>query len=711
MLRLAAAPGADLGLQVRSGPDGAFDFGAQPVARYVVLATAEGMVPAVHEAAADNPMRDTERLIVHVEACERRTLGVVVDEQGAPVAGARVQSSLGRSIPGGAWDWRPSLTGPDGTFDVCVAKTHARIFVSADGHEPTWVDVLGVSPKRIVLVRGRRVSGRVLDGAGRPVPGAVIRMGEPFEGAAQVTVEDGTFELRNAPRSPFEVQAQSEGRRSSFVVAAGGDQTITLTLFEAGCRRVAGWVRRGDQPLPGAYVGASIAQADGSFVWTCAPTHAFEVRAEGHRVDPPVVLPDGTESVEDIVLHVASRGGLSGIVVADNVPVEGVRVSLDRLTGDFSAVTDASGRFSMPMVTPGDHSLRAWHAPTRRRGYVASVVVPESGTTVRVELLPSGRIEGRVVDPAGQPIAEREVRSTWLWTSTGRDGSFSFEDLSPGSYLVSVPGCEPVEEARKHPNVEVRAGETTAVEVRVNCAAESRPTIRGRVLDTSGAPVANASIRSGWTTVVSDDEGRFELEADSNGANPIVAYGPEGHGAYAEARPGEFIEVRLAAPGTVRVSAGGCGSGVTRFRISQHARPAWVHHTTSGGGEIVLQLVAGRYDIQADCPGHSGTASVDVAAGRETVVHVPLVGVGAIAGAVTGVPVELRRGIRCVVEDTVWNADPVSSQGIFSIPHVPAGDAIVRCSTFTADWVGEVSVEVVEGKSVWIEVPMQAQPD
>ncbi|MBK9034288.1 MAG: carboxypeptidase regulatory-like domain-containing protein [Myxococcales bacterium] len=144
-----------------------------------------------------------------------------------------------------------------------------------------------------------------------------------------------------------------------------------------------------------------------------------------------------------------------------------------------------------------------------------------------------GRLEGRVHDAAGAPVADavihvdadgQEARTV----SARADGTFELADVAPGDYDVAAagPGFVP----GRDDGVAVRAGETTRVDLTLTAGGA---TVSGTVTDAIGGPiegaVVTAALRRGaldrgqiGAAALTDRDGRYRLSL-APGSYGIVA--------------------------------------------------------------------------------------------------------------------------------------------------------------------------------------------
>ncbi len=249
-------------------------------------------------------------------------------------------------------------------------------------------------------------------------------------------------------------------------------------------------------------------------------------------------LADGAHALAALELPSLPADALAGRVVdPDGRPLEGVELSLIHgpggpLAGGPAARgrTDAAGAFSWsaPPQGPGPYALRL-----RRAGSGARVEPLETGVAALIVLRPGAALEGRCLDPEGRPLPGRVTSyaaGSEQSAPVGEDGAFTLRDLAAEQALVRFEpaprtGCLEVVES-----VTLRAGATAQVEL----VAARGQTLRGRVLDPAGAPLAGALVRArpwgGATAIeaVSDEGGAFTLAPLTPGAAELVAAHPRG---------------------------------------------------------------------------------------------------------------------------------------------------------------------------------------
>ncbi|BBF98877.1 MULTISPECIES: MFS transporter [Pseudonocardia] len=152
-------------------------------------------------------------------------------------------------------------------------------------------------------------------------------------------------------------------------------------------------------------------------------------------------------------VRLTDGGGIRGTVLdPSGTGVARVTVSLIDHDGDVVTAAESadSGRFSLTAVPPGHYVLAA--AGESVDPVALGVDVPAGGPVTQDLLLPErSRLTGRVTAaPDGLPVAQ--AIATLIDSDgavvgsrlSGRDGTFTFEGLTPGSYTLATSGYPPV---------------------------------------------------------------------------------------------------------------------------------------------------------------------------------------------------------------------------------------------------------------------------
>ncbi|HZO07770.1 MAG TPA: sigma-70 family RNA polymerase sigma factor, partial [Myxococcota bacterium] len=152
--------------------------------------------------------------------------GIVEDEQGRAVAGAEVWFG---KYPDLAYGSLVARSGGDGTFRV-RSVTHACLGARAPGFRPSKIEHLyaakgsEVKARLVLRAGGGEVVGSVRSALGRPVPGALVRVGPP--GPAEVHVV-GTLDAdwgaiaRSDEQGRFRVRGVASGTCPILIRGAG----------------------------------------------------------------------------------------------------------------------------------------------------------------------------------------------------------------------------------------------------------------------------------------------------------------------------------------------------------------------------------------------------------------------------------------------------------------------------------------------------------
>ena len=411
---------------------------------------------------------ETEHLDVGVVASPRRiasTLGVtgivvrlpaatparleVVDRDGRGVAGvlARAPNLL---VP-------LAISGADGRIDLPATGPDV-VLSTADG----WRHALPRPPAADAVVRVERggptaISGRILDASGRrPLPGAVVWSG-PDPGIHAVTDAQGRYRLPVPPDPGFWLQAEAVGYVPQSLsievehLASGRAPTVTLRPARAlearveapggaplGGVLVEAIAQRGGRPRgffrPDPLDGRALSDARGRFrIDGLEGGLRYQLRLSRSGFVASVETFDGPSPGRRFVLTPA-RGAFGRVLDDRERPIAGAEVIL-RATGQrrpapspappaddapkpprFRGWSAADGRFEIAEIPAEEIQLTAYregYAPLTVRGIrvpaESAAAAPRPVDLGTVILVPGLDLEGRVVDPQGEGVAEAAV--------------------------------------------------------------------------------------------------------------------------------------------------------------------------------------------------------------------------------------------------------------------------------------------------------------
>jgi hypothetical protein len=227
---------------------------------------------------------DVERHVFDIQSGGAPVGGMVVDKEtgaGVPLANVRAMAKKGEANGG-------ATTGIDGRFAFELAPGDYRLTTSADAYATAESELSvgagGSSGVRLELSRGMALEGKVVDLAGRPVPGAQLfpKAGDStaWLGMA-VSMEDGRFRIERLMPRPYTLATGSPS--VGFAIRGGvspGDKDVVLTLRPGGRVRLTAVDQSG---APVAQVGGSLASVDGltAFLFLNASTDAQGVAEFG----------------------------------------------------------------------------------------------------------------------------------------------------------------------------------------------------------------------------------------------------------------------------------------------------------------------------------------------------------------------------------------------------------------------------------------------
>lgn len=525
--------------------------------------------------------------------------GLVVGPLGEPLPNVEV---VARPDPHAAAKLGASRTDGEGVFRIGRLPTDQDVVVVARlaGHTTAVGHAVFEPGARqaaltLRLWQANTVRGRVVDAAGRPVAGAAVlgtkdRTGLDGAFLPPETASDaaGAFELVGVPigdcvirawASGFELRELSlhavadtavevtlvPGKETLLSIHAKGAEGTSLGSVEA---RVTG--TRGGVPfaMPRALERATL-DDKGRLVLSGLPRAEYEVylQSPGHRFEPNrATTKNGTfVHMLPFVATQAPEMTLRGRVCdGEGEPVVGQRLVARSARGEpgSAAVTDEEGTFALkaPLARGQQYDLflagSRWVLQQPRPAGTADMLgtcwqeFADPDRELALFAAPSAFVAVRLVGPDGRPAPFTRARlqrhfptASPQWHTladviSSRDGTLDFGGLRayPNELRVRVSGprgCGVSEVFL------LRAGDRDTIDVVLSPSG----TVRGRMLDAAGQPVAGARLTlSSWdldarqpgdsdtTCVLTDRDGRFVFAGVAPGGHRVATgrYEPTG---------------------------------------------------------------------------------------------------------------------------------------------------------------------------------------
>jgi protocatechuate 3,4-dioxygenase beta subunit len=450
--------------------------------------------------------------------------GVVLGDDGRPLAGARVMAMSGFTAEPGQQvttdelgHYRLEHLEP-GTVRVLVMKMDV-----SDGPPDMSSLMQGMKMETAEVEDGKttmlnfptsegsiHVTGRLLHADERPLK--AVMMWFPDEGgrmgggslASSVSGDDGTFSVRLPEPGLYRVVAQSLAadprQRESFMLEAAVEDRpevqVELMIPDTSVSGMVTDVATG-APLEGVQVRARPRDGQRPAGGTTTTLASGRYRLEGLTPGEYDLLfrqrGYGMAVLEELDLDQGDALSDRDVTLAEAVPVP-LDVVDDRgrpiggawamtavrgsIGGQELGLVGEDGRMTIDVLPPGDHEICVW-APGYAPHVTTVTVPPLDGGAFRAELSPGAPVEIRVAGASGEPLEDVavEVRtedgadltrmlrlalgSRGGRATTGADGMVEIPGLEPGDYLITASLGE-LEATEK---VTVSAGEDNEWEI------------------------------------------------------------------------------------------------------------------------------------------------------------------------------------------------------------------------------------------------------
>jgi hypothetical protein len=434
--------------------------------------------------------------------------GVVLDPQGAPIAGARVYAAEDREYSSVRND--DVLPSDErGAFGIdWLLPGKGTLFAHAPGYAPSDPLMLELAPGQTqegLVLRMRiagTITGEVLGPGGRPELDVFVYLDEQQgSGHADGTRTDarGHFELIGVPAGEYSLTANTSGgleARASITLREEENGHVRLSVPDDELVKLHGRVTIGGKTSARTHLEASRqgeSEASSSNA-ECDPDGAYELIVSGagrYRVSASLYggdlfswsttidIPQVPEFLLDIAVPVGRVRGR--VTNRDGAPIAGLTVRTARQGDDESSHsrthTDSDGRYEL-LVTPGSVTVivggNDWPwletASSWIEERVSDLVLAANQELDGIDFVLSsgGTLAGRVRRSDGGSVGRVLIldyggRTQTMLTATDDDGSFQIQGLARGTLLVgafagSVASPQPV-------SVLIEPGKTTEIEL------------------------------------------------------------------------------------------------------------------------------------------------------------------------------------------------------------------------------------------------------
>ncbi|MFB9278048.1 carboxypeptidase regulatory-like domain-containing protein [Cohnella cellulosilytica] len=586
-------------------------------------------------------------------------VGTLTDTNGNPVPGAAV--ALMNDLAGGPAVVARVVSGDDGAYSVDdLEPGNYAICVTAEGYRNAVAGVI-IRPGResnqsfVLLAAPGSLSGTITDTLGVPLAGAEVEIRQSAIGGTSVSSQfadaAGRFIVDNLMPGSYTLFASLVGYRTNTIIATvrAGAVTEVGIMLAALPGAIEGRItdETTGAPLPGAFARAlnqtglqpatAVSDSEGRYRMDGLVPGNYTVVAQARfyqsRSIGAIVEADATTPIDLALAELP--GSIAGTV---SLPLPGVLIELyNRANLPLSSTyTDSAGRFRFDNLQVGSYVLTGSFADYTLD--TAGVTVrPEQESEVLLTLTPNpAAVSGRVVDPAGSPLAGASVRlidpgeTPRAVGQTDAEGRFAVGGLPVGVLIavVSAPGYSTV-------TVSLRLSPGLMVEGLLFTLQPNPGGITGTIRDAdTGEAIAGAAVEARQSdasgvaiaVVATSPSGNYMFEGLRPGTYAIVVSAAE----YVTASIGAIVASGETTDGslTLEKQAGGIEGSITVRGSERLAGASIFIRVFTSGGTLVVTLFAGddgRFEAGGLKPGvYSVTVSaIDYEATAQTAVVLP----------------------------------------------------------------------------------------
>lgn len=484
----------------KTGADGAFELNAFPSRGANLRTAADGFID--DRQSIDLVGGEVARVAVTLVP-EVTIAGAVVDEAGAPIAGAGVSAARDAPRPAPDEDDDEGVEDPVGTVfatsgdagtfvlkkmaagDYLVTATHED-FVSASSRAPA--PSAGV---RLTLSAGLVLTGETVTEAGAPVAARVSAWGLASHDSRQATADTaGSFRLKGLVEGKYQLTATSpDGSTTEEVFVSGRKQNPVRLVLQAFTRITGRVIDTGGNPVPLVRIAAwsatgasghATSTEDGTFELLKLRAGEYEVSIIGPEYESPGVrkVRAGTTGLEFVLKPKASARGR--VVDTRGVPLTEFSINAQRFAnseGTFTLPLGRSPELELTAAAPGYLGVKKRVRADGRDVDVGDIVL--GGRELRVRAL---------IAETGQPLTGADVWELSAWKEararptalTGNDGWATLRGLPLSNAVVVV-------NHPTHASVRVPIADTDTEKV---VQVPKGATLIVRLVDAAGKPAA-----------------------------------------------------------------------------------------------------------------------------------------------------------------------------------------------------------------------------
>jgi protocatechuate 3,4-dioxygenase beta subunit len=450
---------------------GAFHFECLSAGRHIFFTA-----PRVHSVVDldGHPRNDLVLTIPDIKSENRAEIrGIVVDDHGAPVAGATVAAHAREP-----YESDYPTTGPDGRFTARLEIEPAQdveLDVRTDAAVTRQLTIVHPSDRasevRLQLSAPVRTAGVVLDRNGQPVAGAYVG---DVDGAPHTTTDtSGHFELP-ATREPelalvSERPKQIGHSKPTPVTARNGQRDVKIVIDNLATIR--GRVTLDGVPVtsftitleppsaehdPRLRFDRNVRSADGTFELDDVATDTWKFWVGGPGFQPTTIasLITAGRDVDLGIIAVECGQRVHGRVIDQRgMPIANASVSVEQhlpysfeepyaraASGLPTTTSDASGQFTLSGIAPATSNRIVARHPVS--GSSVYYLLDEHTTSIDLVITSTGSIEGDVDRHISYFVKLNRVDDPmfWMYCRINYVEHYRCDNLVPGDYVLTPEG-------------------------------------------------------------------------------------------------------------------------------------------------------------------------------------------------------------------------------------------------------------------------------